>query len=259
MAAKSTPRASDLQLANGRILVSSSTGDFIPCLWTRHAQQIFYWQSPEHSASLLADGLELFSVPVNGGAARSLNVKTLLHRDWIAESPTGESLVLVAGYGRETWERKRIAIFSYATRQLRYLTGDTTAALAPAWSPDGARIVYTSCPDAKQIGGGDPARRLMEQRRIHRVDAAGNSTPVRLTHDERYRDESPIWLANGERILFARLDRNDRAALWLMDAKGRRPVEVAGPLTLENSWFGFYGYIDWRSCFDWTTRSAAPA
>jgi len=51
---------------------------------------------------------------------------------------------------------------------------------------------------------------------------------------------------------------DNRKTLWLMRADGTDAVQVAGPvyidpgaLGVDDSWFGYYGYIDWRCAFDW--------
>ena len=58
------------------------------------------------------------------------------------------------------------------------------------------------------------------------------------------------------------MDYDGHASLWLMETGGGAPVDVcrlqisdAVGLGNENSWFGFYGYTDWREAFDWRRRS----
>ena len=61
-----------------------------------------------------------------------------------------------------------------------------------------------------------------------------------------------MWSADGRHILFARIDRGSNQTLWLMDVESPRPIQVAGPLcTADETWFGYYGYIDWRTKVDW--------
>jgi hypothetical protein len=56
------------------------------------------------------------------------------------------------------------------------------------------------------------------------------------------------------------MDYDGHASLWLMESSGGAPVEVcrlqiSDALGDENSWFGFYGYTDWRDAFDWRRHS----
>ena len=65
---------------------------------------------------------------------------------------------------------------------------------------------------------------------------------------------------DGGHILFGRMDYDGHASLWLMETGGDAPVEVcrlqiSDALGNENSWFGFYGYTDWRDAFDWRRPS----
>lgn len=83
------------------------------------------------------------------------------------------------------------------------------------------------------------------------ADAAGARPPKQTTSDERYRDELPQWSARGTHVLFCRLDSGGRATLWLMGAGGENPIQVSGPLRLEDGPPGYYGYVDWRRAFDW--------
>ena len=80
------------------------------------------------------------------------------------------------------------------------------------------------------------------------------SVPVLLpaTNDDRFRDEHPVWLADGRHILFARLEhRGERGVktIWMMDDRGGDVAQTAGPLLDNDSfegefWFGYYGTID---------------
>ncbi len=214
----------------------------------------------DFSASLMADGLELFSVPADGGSPRSLGVSTLVHNDMLSLSPDRTRLAITAGSGRYEWAHKRIAIVDLNTSAVSFLTDGRTAAVCPSWCPRGDRIAFSAAPSpatAATVAGGEPARRLLEKRRIWITGVSETSTPKQLTDDPLYRDEEPMWSADGSHILFARIDRNDNQTLWLMDAESPHPIQVAGPLhTVDQAWFGYYGYIDWRAKVDWYQGAA---
>jgi Tol biopolymer transport system component len=170
-------------------------------------------------------------------------------------------LAVSAGGGREEWEEKRIAVIDLETTASSYLTKNSEAAVCPAWSPDGTAIAYSAArgPAAEaSVGGGEQAKRLLAQRRIWVTDATGTHAPRPLTSDSRYRDEEPIWSADGQHILFCRISADNSKSLWLMGADGADAVQLAGPLYInpgtlgvDDSWFGYYGYIEWSATFDW--------
>lgn len=220
--------------------------------WSRSTGDIIFWEDPDFSGSVMADGLELFRIPAAGGSPSSLGVSTLVRREVVAFSPTQDRIALMAGDGRESWENKRVAVVDLENRRTRYLTEQSMVAVSPAWSPRGDRIAFSAAP-GPTIGGGDEARRLLAQRRIWVADAGGSTRPRQLTHNARYRDEEPMWSQDGGQILFARLDSINNKSLWLMRADGSDLAQVAGPLSGSgnDAWFGFYGYVDWRSTMDW--------
>lgn len=231
-----------------------------PYAWTRDSRFILYWEDPDFSASVMADGLDVYRVPAGGGPSQPLGVGTLVHDDLLSLSPTENKLALTAGGGRETWQDKRIAIVDLDSLALRYLTGDDTSAMAPSWSPDGRRIAYVQAPAPPRPGpnftvDGVTAEPYVAQRRIWLVDASSAIRPYPITSDNRYRDEEPLWSSDGTHILFCRLDSSATGTMWLVGAAGENPVQVSGALALTGFngpfQYGFYGYIDWRGTFDW--------
>jgi len=264
-----------------QLLVSKYLTGFLPCMWTADGKSLLYWEDPDFSASIGADGLEMFRVSASGGTAERLGIGTLIHDDMLSLSPAHNMLAAATGGDRETWSGKRIAIVDLDRPALRYLTDENTSALGPSWSPEGKRIAYSAAPDAsveylKQIGnpatipvvdsngqrqtratptkigvGGQQAWPYLAQRRIWTAAAAGGEAARRLTSDDNYRDEEPLWSASGTHILFCRMDRAGNGALWIMNATGDNPVQVSEKLTLKSDRFGYYGYTDWRRSFDW--------
>jgi WD40 repeat protein len=234
-----------------KALTSEKGSGLEPYAWTRDGKEILYWVDEDFSASAASDGLPLFRVAAGGGTPFKLGISVLLKEDMLTFSPAGNSLVAAAGEGRETWTGKRIAVAELGGWNLRYLTGTALSATSPAWSPDGARVAFSAAPDAGNLGGGDAARDALAQRRIWVTGQDGAQDATRITGDDLYRDEHPIWSPDGKYLLFGRMDREGRGALWLMRADGSDPKQVSDVLRFEDDWFGYYGHIDWRNQFDW--------
>lgn len=225
------------------------------------AGTILFWDDPSFSASEAADGLPLSRLASNGLVAQRLGVTTLTHEDWLSFSPGGDRLAVCAGGGRCTWEEKRIAVIDLRSAAVRFLTDGKIAAISPAWSPGGSAIAYAAAPAALEgpISGGEEARRLLAKRRIWRADPAGNVPPRQLTGDARFRDEAPLWSADGSHLLFGRIAHDHIQTLWLMGADGTGAVPVTEPLYFApditgavDDWsFGYYGHLAWREVVDW--------
>jgi Tol biopolymer transport system component len=228
----------------------------IPCAWSSAAKSIVYWFDEDFSASLAADGLDLYQLRDNAGSPKSLNVSTLVNADFAALSPDQKSLAITAGAGREEWERKRIAIIDLKTTNISYVTEPTVAAVCPAWSMDGNQIAFSSAPSYsnKAEAEGDEWKRLLQKRRIWLCGTDGTSTPRQLTNDPRYRDEEPVWSHGGTHILFCRIDVSGNKSIWLLDLNNNDTQFIAGPLAalpFDDAPFGYYGYVAWRKLFDW--------
>jgi Tol biopolymer transport system component len=238
------------------VIASKYSTGLLPYAWTRNGDSIIYWEDPDFSASAIADGLKLFRIGTLGGSPQDLGVTVLVKNDMLAISPFGNELVVSAGLGRETWSSKHIAVINLNTMAARYLTDETISAIGPSWSPEGDLVAYAAAPNAANIGGGDQAKACLQKRRIWIADASGINRPKQITNDDHYRDEEPVWSRDGTHILFCRMDRSDVGTLWLMGKGGENPIQVSGPFSVEQGWFGYYGYIDWRQMFDWSRNSS---
>lgn len=244
-----------------KVLGSEYLAEQIPCVWTGNGEAVIFWRDPDFSASAVADGLELFRASVTGGAPRSLGISTFVRNDMFSFLPGQNKLAVSTGGGREEWEEKRIAVIDPGTGAVSHVTGVEMTAVCPAWSPGGRAIAYSAAPGPAaglEVGGGEEARRLLSARRIWVAEVQSPGAGKRLTNDARYRDEEPMWSSDGEYILFCRMAADNSKSLWLMRGDGSGAVQVAGPLYIapgllgvDDSWFGYYGYIEWSSMFDW--------
>jgi len=229
----------------------------IVAVWSPDGQRILFWSDP-FSESLLADGTSLNAIPAAGGEPRVLVQYLLAYSDFLDASPDGKFLAITEGGLRDTWSHKRIVVVDLSSGKLTYLTDDNMAALSPVWSPDGRHIAYVAMPDRgdELLAGGEPAHQGLMQRRLWVVNVEGKPQAQQLTDDSAYRDERPLWSADGSYILFARLDLKDGASLWLIPAEGGDPCQVVDELTPTPGWFGYYGHIEWGDYFDWWIGAA---
>ena len=237
-----------------RVLIGENEGAIEVFAWTRDGKSLIYWRADEWSGSLWSDGVDLYTIPAAGGPERKLGMEALAHDDMLDLAPKSNLLAVTRGRYRETWCDQQIAVADLDTGAIRNLTSSSVSALCPAWSPDGRTIAYTAAPNGGHLGGGEKAHDNLHLRKIWQIDPGGTSAPRQITNDPHYRDEEPMWSADGLRILFGRMDGH--ASLWPMDRDGSHathicPVEVYDDMGLGDNWFGFYGYIDWRSAFDW--------
>ena len=273
-----------------RVLIPNHEGGIRPYCWTRDGKQVIYWRADEWSASIWADGVDLYAIPAAGGSEQKLGVSSLVHADMLDLAPAvaGNQLIVVSGRSRETWAAQQLVLIDLDTGARRELTAPEIAAQGPAWSPDGRRVAYFAAPDAEVaeakakagatmkiinpngsvttkvrtpdmrvgIGGGEEAHSFLQLRKIWVLDPVGAVPPQQLTKDPTYRDEEPLWSADWSHILFARMNYEGHASLWLMESSGSNARQVCQlnvyrHFPIEEGWFGFYGYIDWRTAFDW--------
>ena len=238
----------DLERGTDAVLYESRDGGIIPEGWTADSRYVLFWNDIQFSASLMADGTDLMAIPAVGGEPRAL-YRGLTRPGMVSAVPSGATLAVTEGVGRESWTGKRIALVDVDSGAVTELTSADRASLEPRWSPDGRRIAFVSQPDKKEGLASGKIPELTRDRRVWVMNADG-SGQRQLTDDPAYRDERPLWSADGSQILFARLDENMKASLWLMPSDGgeaKQVVDAFGP----TAGVDYYGATDWGSLYDW--------
>ena len=218
--------------------------------WSGEGTHVLLWRGPA-SESIRADGLTFASIPVSGGHLRPLAVTMLTHEDFAAPQPLSSQLALVIGSGRETWRHKQLVTMDVDGQSPRSLSGTRQVVTSPAWSHGGGRIAYAAMPAAPSIAGGGESSSALDERRIWVVKADGTGQH-QITDDPAYRDEWPLWSADGQHILFARI-QDGRASLWLGRHDGSQLQQVVEELSPATDWSGDYGHVEWRQFFDYWT------
>ena len=230
-------------------LFSQNEGFQMPYAFTRDGKSVLYWDSDEITADI--DALDVFRVPLSGGAPQRLGVSTMVNEDGSHLSPAGNVLVYAEGSERETWDGCRIATFDLDIGKQQYLTDPQMSAVTPVWSPDGKQIVYSAAPGVDEYWRFDT---WLPKRRLYIAGPSGSAEPRQLTFAEGYMDQSPRWIAGGSHLLFARLEFSGADAdpsvvsLWIVDPNGGEPLQVSSRVPVGPDELS-YGCA-WRS-FDW--------
>jgi hypothetical protein len=195
------------------------TGDigFIFAGWSADATRLLVWLDVAHSGSTELDGLNIASVPVNGGVDAQLPA-TLAKPSWIAPVPGTHRAIVDTGAFR-TWDSHRhLDSCDLDTGRCAALVVGKGPVLDPAVSPDGSRLAYVAS-DPDVFAGPKSSIQWSRSRRLV-VAGIGNQHPEVIATGGVV---APRWAADSAHLLFWRA-----GYIWLVDTAHPSSVAVAG-------------------------------
>ena len=168
---------------------------------------------------------EIYVMDANGTNPRRLTNSPLV--DWDPSwSPDGKHIAFTANGRPGDWGSRggdlEIYVMDANGTNPRKLTENHRQDTAPAWSPDGKRIAYTSTIDRNQ--------------EIYVIDAdGGNQLKLTNSGDVHIHNWKPSWSPNGERIAFTS-NRDGNQEIYVMDADGgnQRRLTNSGDAHIHN-------------------------
>ncbi len=237
--------------------------------WWPDGGGLLFWDDPAGSSSVAADGLVLDSLDLSTLKVSPLTT-TLVHGNWVAWSPNGRTVAVVAGGDREIWysgKHVELCAIPAATCRAVPLPAAAIMSLSPAWTGAGS-LVYVTAPTvgparagapptttttAGDAGTGswDPSGPWTSQnvaawygaQRLFTSSPAGTGSHVLPGTGPGAHD--PVATSGG--LLYVQ-----GGFLKYLPAGARSPINLAynlvGPGTYANS---FYGYLAWSEDFAW--------
>jgi len=221
----------------------------LPTVWQTNTQDVLevaewwsgwgivYWDDPDGSASIAADGLKLDALSAPTQTPHPL-ADTLVRSDWLSAGPN-EGVALVQGGERLEWEGKSVALCKpYGCQSVPSPSGSVT--LDPALSQQG-ELAYVQG-SASQSFDSSPAQ-VSSWEAGHNlwVEPAGAKAPTQLAGG--IGANAPVWSSDGRRLMFVKA-----GGLWILPAPGGTPMEVASDLSVPPS---YYGQVQWLYQFAW--------
>ncbi|WP_300032004.1 Tol-Pal system beta propeller repeat protein TolB [uncultured Roseobacter sp.] len=128
-------------------------------------------------------------------------------------------VVYVAETGPKDARQKRLAVMDYDGANVQYLTGSDSIVLAPRFSPDGRRVLYTS------YETGFP--------RIYVLDIASVQRRA-LESQEGTMSFAPRFAPDGERIVFS-LSQGGNTDIYAMNVAGGQAVRLTSAPSIETA------------------------
>jgi Tol biopolymer transport system component/DNA-binding CsgD family transcriptional regulator len=242
-------------------------------LWSVGSFPAFLSLSPDRPEPADTGGLPTRLRALTTYASEGSGVRMLPYRDFMAMSPNGEQIALVAGVALEslpadpnsrtiprpvdTQTQKSIVLMDLDTGAVRTLTDSGVVAVSPSWSPEGATIAYVARPDTGPVSPTSPNPAAESPRRLWTMAADGSNARQVPAEGADCRQENPLWSGDGEHLLFACLRTETEPSLWLVSASGGRATQVVDevssapgrgpPPHVE----GAQGHIEWQYMYDW--------
>lgn len=211
--------------------------------WWPDGRGLVFWEIPQHSMSLSADGAPLMTLPLDAGEPTTL-ARMLTYPEWLSWSPGGDRLLLVSGGGRAAWWPKVLAVCEVAAGTCRDLPQPPgMVSLDPAWSPAGDAIAFVRADLLEELLDG-PALDWESSRALWL--AAPDGTGAREVEAAGSGVHHPVWSGDGSHLLFVRDE-----ALWLLDVAALRVTRLVGSPAEPARLFRYYGHVAWSGNLAW--------
>ncbi len=186
------------------------------------------WSPDDRSIAFLRPTMqtkdEIYTVSSDGGTERKLaEIHTVLVSDlpspYMTWTPDGRWIVLPdKGSPSEPYSLALVSVESGEKRRLTAPPSQSLGDTAPAVSPDGHTLAFVRCTAAYLCG-------LYLQPLF--PDFTAKDSPRRLVAESDAAVSSPMWMPDGDEILYVR-EQADTATLWRIPARGGRPPETVG-------------------------------
>jgi TolB protein len=188
-------------------MFSLDTGRKLPFYNQRASMNAFVTFTPDSKrivfSSTAAGGpAQLYTANVDGSGLRRLTSSGAIEVEAKINPATGADLVDVSGRSG----MPQVYLMNLEGANVRRLSAGTGEATNPAWSPDGAHIVFA------WTKGFEPGNY-----NIFVMDVASGQT-TQLTSNEG-RNENPSWAPDGAHIVYAS-KRGGQSQIWVMNADG---------------------------------------
>jgi TolB protein len=221
--------------------------------WWPDGKGVLYWLDPMGSASIAADGMQLYTLRWRGKPKPLLT--SLGYGDWVTVSG-GKALVVQGDY-RSSYDHKWLALCMEATGSCQTLVRPRDKiAVDPAWQPGGGEIAFVQARALASAGGFTHRYSQQQWLNSHALWVASptgsGANQIRGVGGDVH---APVWSRDGRGMLFVRHN-----ALWFDSHVGAANAVKVAQLFQDQSaanypgpnWsLYFYGHMDWHMLFDW--------
>ncbi len=240
-------------------VVTATTGNVLDLAgWWPDGNGLLYWFDYQGSASIAADGLPLDGVGLGAPRPRVLVRTMLVHRSWLAFSPSGNAFAAVSGGDRVIWSGgKQITLCSAAGTCAPVAQPAGAVSVDPSWSPGGTAIAFARLSASGPFGPDGHAgfspywiTRWEATSRLWIVSPDGSGARPLAAAGPGAVD--PAWGSDGS-LLFVRDD-----SIWLLPAGAAAAARLTGPLgALSGAAYyrTYYGYVPYPQLVAWTLAS----
>jgi TolB protein len=171
------------------------------------------------SGAQLGDGLQ-FAAPAASWRRMAHKVSDAVYSRITGEGPYFDSrVVFVAESGPKNQRLKRLAVMDQDGANVQYLTDSSSIVLAPRFSPDGSRILFTS------YASGFP--------QIYVMDVATLQTRS-LGQQEGTMTFAPRFSPDGQRVAFS-LERGGNSDIYTLDLNSGQLAQLTNAPSIETA------------------------